>query len=283
VVSFPQPGIYVGTLRHRRFTPTRHRFEYRLFMVLVDIDRLAELMAVSRLTGYNRPALAAFHDRDHFGDPTEPLRVRVARAAAEDGRTLPDGPILLLTHLRYAGYVFNPISMFYCFDRALRLHSVLAEVSNTFGGRRLYWLEGPLDAAAPLRARVDKDLYVSPFMPYCVSYDFVVTPPGERLVVHMNVDQRDGTAAAPRTFDATLRLQYRPWTAAQMRRTLLQFPWMTARVIAAIHWEAFRLWRKGLAVQPIPHPEDRHRRKGDADVISRFLGRAGRLARVRGH
>jgi DUF1365 family protein len=245
----PQPGIYVGTVRHRRFTPQPHAFRYALFMALLDIDRLQELMAVSWLTGYNRHGLATFHDRDHFGDARQPMRTRIEGCAAAAGRSLPDGPIFLLTHLRYAGYVFNPISLFYCYDHAFRLHSVLAEVNNTFGGRHTYWLDGQLDAAAPLRARVSKELYVSPFMPFDLTYDFVLTPPGERLLVHMNVEHADSDPPAPRCFDATLQLEYRSWTPREIRRALLQFPLMTTKVIAAIHWEALRLSLKGLAVQ----------------------------------
>jgi uncharacterized protein len=251
-VVTPQPGIYVGTVRHRRFTPQPHAFRYALFMAFIDVDRVAEQMAVSRLTGYNRRGLATFHDRDHFGDPARGLRARIQDSAAQAGRSLPDGPIFLLTHLRYAGYVFNPISLFYCYDHASRLHAVLAEVNNTFGGRHTYWLDGHLDAAAPLRARVAKELYVSPFMPFDMTYDFVLTPPGERLLVHMNVAHTDASTPRPRCFDATLQLAYRSWTPREIRRALMQFPLMTAKVIAAIHWEALRLSLKGLAVQGTP-------------------------------
>ena len=245
----PQPGLYVGTVRHRRFSPQPHAFRYGLFMTLLDIDRLPEQMAVSWLTGYNRRGLATFHERDHFGDPTKTLRARVQESAAHTGRSLPDGPIFLLTHLRYAGYVFNPISLFYCYDHAFRLHSVLAEVNNTFGGRHTYWLAGQLDATAPLRARVAKELYVSPFMPLDMTYDFVLTPPGERLLVHMNVEHTGASMRGPRCFDATLQLEYRSWTSREIRRALVRFPLMTAKVIAAIHWEALRLSLKGLVVQ----------------------------------
>jgi DUF1365 family protein len=281
-VVTPRPGLYVGSVRHRRFAPRAHSFRYDLFMVLLDVDRLAEQLSVSRLTGHNRWALAAFHDADHFGDATLPLRQRVEQRARLAGRTLADGPIYLLTHLRYAGYVFNPISLFYCYDRADRLQAVLAEVNNTFGGQQTYWLDGQLDAHAPLRARVAKELYVSPFVPFDVTYDFTLTPPGERLVAHMNTLAPNASIRS-RCFDATLQLQYRPWTPREIRRALFRYPLMTAQVIVAIHWQALRLWRKGLAVQPVPAPEDRHHRKEHSDAISRLLGRVGRLARVRGH
>lgn len=278
----PEPGLYVGRLRHRRFTPRAHHFHYDVFMALVDIDRLPELMAVSRLTGYNTAALAAFHDADHFGDPAASLRERVTRRAALAGHTLGGGQILLLTNLRIAGYVFNPISIFYCYDHASRLQGVLAEVRNTFGGEHTYWLDGQADASAPLRARAAKELYVSPFMPYDMLYDFVLTPPGRRLLVHMNVRGVSDDARA-RCFDATLQMEHRPWTASHIRRVLARYPLMTLKVITAIHWQAVRLWLKGLPIQPVPPPTDRHRRKEQTDAVSRLLGRAGRLARVKGH
>lgn len=250
----PEPGLYVGSIAHRRFSPRPHDFRYALFMSLLDVDRIAELMAISRFTSLNRFNVAAFHDRDHVGDASLSLRERLRRSAADAGRTLPDGRILLLTHLRYAGYVFNPISIYYCFDRDHVLRSVLADVRNTYGGRQGYWLD-PADAVTRrFRAFTDKTLYVSPFMEMPLQYEFLLTPPGDSLVVHMNVSRR---ATRERVFDATLDMARRPWTAAAMRRTLAEYPLMTAKVIGAIHFEAARLRLKGLAV--IPAPEGRTR------------------------
>lgn len=246
------PGLYVGTVRHRRFSPTPHAFEYALFMVLLDIDRIPESMRISRLTGYNRPNWAAFYERDHLdGDATRPLRERLRDAAAAAGETLPDGRIYLLTHLRYLGYVFNPISIFYCYDGDGALRLVLAEVNNTYGGRKYYWLHPADDVARRFRSRASKSMYVSPFMEFDVDYDFVLTPPSDKLVAHMNVLRR-GRDGLPRMFDATLSLDRRPWTAGAIRSALLRFPWMTVQVIAAIHWEALRLRLKGLPVMPFP-------------------------------
>ena len=128
-----ESGIYSGTLRHRRFRPVRHEFTYPLFMVFVDIDRLPELMKVSPLAGYNRRNWVSYQERDHFGDPTRTLHERVSRDADKNGVVLPEGRIFLLTHLRYLGYNFNPVSFFYCYDREDKLQMVMAEVNNTFG------------------------------------------------------------------------------------------------------------------------------------------------------
>lgn len=252
----PSPALYVGTIRHRRFAPTPHRFQYSLFMAFLDIDRLPAAMDVSRLTSYNRWNWAAFDERDHFGDPQRPLRERLDAIARAAGEALPRGPIYLLTHLRYAGYVFNPISLFYCYDEGGVLRLVLAEVNNTYGGRRLYWLRPAGDTSRVFRAVAAKSLYVSPFMDFDVDYGFVLTPPGPTLVAHMNVTrQHQALSGRGRLFDATLTLDRQPWTSRSIRHALLRFPWMTAKVIAAIHWEALRLRLKGLAVHPFPHEE----------------------------
>ncbi len=240
------PALYTGTIRHRRYAPRAHQFEYSLFMVLLDVDRLREAMSVSRLTSYNRWNWATFDERDHIGDPSRPLRDRLRESAASAGEMLPDGAIHLLTHLRYAGYVFNPISLYYCYDRSNRLRLVLADVRNTYGGRRSYWLRSGGEREI-VRDTAAKSLYVSPFMDYDVDYEFVLTPPGPTMVAHMNVTPGN---SGPRLFDATLRLTQQPWTARAVRTALARWPWMTAKVTAAIYWQALRLRLKGVPVIP---------------------------------
>lgn len=235
-------GLFVGTLRHRRFTPVAHEFTYPLFMALLDIDRVPELMRASRFTSHNRWNWASFDDRDHLGDSSRPLRARLVADAARHGIDLPAGPIFLLTHLRYLGHCFNPVSFFYCFDRAQQLQVVLAEVRNTFGGAHNYWLR-PDSASRTFRAGATKSLYVSPFMPVDLEYAFALTPPAGHLVAHMTTAK--GGAVC---FDATLSLERRPWSATEIRRALVRHPVMTATVVAGIHWQALRLWWKGMPV-----------------------------------
>lgn len=235
-------GLFVGTLRHRRLGSDPHAFTYPLFMVLLDIDRLPQLMGESRLTAYNRWNWASFNDRDHLGDPTRTLRERLAIDAARHGIDLPDGSIFLLTHLRYLGYCFNPVSFFYCFDGAGCLQVVLAEVSNTFGGSHSYWLR-PDPASRTFRSTAAKSLYVSPFMPVDLDYAFAFSLPAGRLVAHM-ASIKEGSVC----FDATLSLERRPWNAGEMRRVLLRYPAMTATVLVGIHWQALKLWWKGVPV-----------------------------------
>ena len=259
-----QSGIYIGKLRHRRFQPVAHEFSYPLFMVLLDIDRIPSLMKVSPFAAYNRFAWASFCERDHFGDPALPLRERLRADAAAEGISLLDGPIYLLTHLRYLGYNFNPVSFFYCCDSQGQIQAILAEVNSTFGESRNYWLNAAnkLESYNSLRYRVPKSLHVSPFMKMELDYTFVFTPPEENLVAHMNT--LDGGAAF---FDATLELSRRPWTARSLHGALALHPLVTLKVIAAIHWEALRLYFKNVPVVAKPnrisHPARVKHSQGD--------------------
>ncbi len=243
-------SIYCGKLRHRRFSPAVHDFTYPLFMAFLDIDNIPAVMNRSRLSSYNRWNWASFDERDHFGDPKLPLRTRVERDAEAQGVALPDGQIFLLTHLRYLGYTFNPVSFFFCYDRAGQLALILAEVHNTFGESHNYWLDQrvALEGGNSLRYKTDKVFHVSPFMSLNHAYTWAFTPPAESLVVHMSMH-----APNSKFFDATLTLDRRPWTAQTLLSTLIAFPWMTVKVIAAIHWEALRLLIKRVPV--FDHPK----------------------------
>jgi DUF1365 family protein len=248
----PAPGIYAGTLSHRRFTPRRHEFDYPLFMVLLDVDRIPELMQVSRFSSLNRFNWASFDDRDHVGDPSLPLRRRLEIDAAANGVTLPDGPVFLLTHLRYLGYGFNPVSFFYCYGKDGTLGALLAEVNNTFGEQRSYWLTeaNEIEGGALRKFRAAKAMHVSPFMPMELEYTFGFSEPGDDVTVYMNTIENGAI-----NFDATLRMTWREWSAASLRGALARHPWMTMKVIAAIHWQAFVLLLKKLRV--FPHPTGR--------------------------
>jgi DUF1365 family protein len=253
--NIPAASLYTGTLRHRRFLPRKHEFTYTLFMAWLDIDRIPALMAASPWTSYNRFNWASFDDRDHFGDTRLSLRERVTQDARLHGVVLPDGPIFLLTHLRYLGYCFNPISFYFCYDHSGALDTILAEVHSTFGESRNYWLSphNQQPAQNALHYRCAKTMHVSPFMDMNLDYEFVLTEPAEKLVAHMNTIQRDASGDSPRSFfDATLALQRQPWTARNLGRILLLHPWMTAKVIGAIHWEALRLFLKRVPI--FTHP-----------------------------
>jgi len=222
-------------------------------MVFLDIDRLPELMKVSPLAGYNRWNWVSYQESDHFGNPSKPLRERVAMDALKQSIVIPEGRIFLLTHLRYLGYNFNPVSFFYCYDREDRLRMIMAEVNNTFGETANYWLTPSVEHSVGdnKRYRFSKAFHVSPFLKLGHQYDWTFTPPGERLI-SQSVSYEDGREI----FDSTLKLERREWTRAELHRALMRFPWMTAKVIVAIHWQALRLLLKRVPV--VPHPGAGH-------------------------
>jgi len=236
-------ALYLGRVRHRRFAPRAHAFEYRLFMAYLDLAELERVFRGRWLWSARRPALAWFRRADYLGDPGVPLDEAVrARVAQATGRR-PAGPIRMLTHLRYFGLSFNPVTFYYVFDAAdTRVETVVAEVTNTpWNERHVYVLANETNegSGATRRHRVAKRFHVSPFMPMDIGYDWRFSTPGETLSVHME-NHRQGA----KLFDATLALERRPLTGASLARALAFFPLITAKVVAAIYWEALRLWAK---------------------------------------
>ena len=202
-------AIYVGRVRHRRFAPRPHAFAYRLFMMYLDLDELPELFAGRWLWRHERRGLAAFHRADYLGDPRQPLSDAVRDlVAARTGRR-PRGPVRMLTHLRYAGYAFNPVTFYYCWDGAdAAPAAIVAEITNTpWGERHAYVLSANAStgAASTLRFGFAKRFHVSPFMPMDHEYEWRFTRPGRRLAVHMR-----NRRARQCVFDASLVLERRP-------------------------------------------------------------------------
>jgi DUF1365 family protein len=229
-----------GHVWHARTAP-RHAFRYRTYMHLFDLDEVARINATYRLLGYNRPRPVSLHDADHFDG--RPLRDGVVHALESRGHAWPGGRVLLLTHCRVAGYVFNPVSFFYCFDPDDHLAVVVAEVNNTYGERHVYVLP-----ASDVPGRLHKkEFHVSPFFGLDGTYRFDVEAPGDRLDV--GIDLTVGTA---RRFQARLALARKRLSDGALLGMLARYPLVTAQVLAAIHWEAARLWWKGVPFRDKP-------------------------------
>lgn len=248
--------IYVGSVRHRRFSPVEHAFEYPLFMMYLDLDELDEVFAKSPLWSARGPAPARFDRRDHHGDPERPLGESIRDLVERESGLRPGGPIRLLTHLRYFGHGFNPVSFYYCFaEDGETLETIVAEVHNTpWGERHCYVLDESANegSARTKRYRTEKRFHVSPFMEMDLEHRWHSTLPGRRLGVHIE-DRRDGA----RLFHATLELERREISGRALNLLLIRYPLMTARVVFWIYLEAFKLWLKKTPFHPHPARAER--------------------------
>jgi uncharacterized protein len=254
IVSPFASALYVGTVRHRRRRPTAHRFRYRTYHVLLDVDELARLDREVRGFGYRRRAPASFRDTDHFGSQDEPVRAKLERWLATQGVVLPAGPVRVLTNLRVLGHVFNPVSWWFCHHPDGRLALVVAEVNNTFGEAHGYVLDDLRPGAGDtVEATATKVFHVSPFLPIeGLTYRFTLVPPRSRVLAHIDVDDREGPL-----FDATQTGRRVPLTSRSLARILVTHPLETVRTVLLIHLQALRLWWRRVPFhrKPVP-PED---------------------------
>lgn len=245
--------IYNGWVRHRRHEPAGHQFRYELFMMYLDLAELPQLFDGHWGWSARGPALARFNRSDYHhtlndGDDSHDelnLDEAVRRTVTAQTGRRPDGPIRMLSHLRYFGYIFNPVTFYYCFDSAgNKVQTILAEITNTpWKERHAYVL--PTSAAtrdeSVMRFEFGKEFHVSPFWPMDMRYDWRLSTPAEQLRIHMdNLQDKDGVTR--RVFDATLVLEREAISSAALTRALLKYPLMTAKVSGAIYWQALRLW-----------------------------------------
>ena len=234
--------LYVGRVAHRRFRPVAHAFRFPLFLMYLDLAELESVFRGRWLWSARRRALARFRREDHLGDPRVPLDEAVRELVAERTGRRPGGPIRLLTHLRYAGFVFNPVSFFYCHGAGGELEAIVADVANTpWNERHRYVLPTGVATGGRHRFRTSKQFHVSPFMPMDVDYAWTFREPGERLTVRIENVARDGRPL----FDAVLALRRRELTGPSLAGALARFPLLTVQLIAAIYWQAFQLRRRG--------------------------------------
>ena len=240
-------ALYVGEVMHARLKPMGHRFSYRVMSLLIDLDRLADADRQSPLFGVNRAALYSFHEADHGKRDGSSLRAYAQRCAAERGIDLTGGRVLLLCYPRLLGYTFNPLSVYFCYRADGELALLIYEVRNTFGDIHPYVLpvlSGEISDAG-VRQQQDKLFYVSPFIEMAMRYHFRVLPPGERVQLRILETDREGPLLA-----ATFNGRRRVLNTKELLRAFFALPLVTMKIMAAIHWEALRLWLKGARLVP---------------------------------
>ena len=242
-----QSALYAGSVQHLRRRPKRHKLRYRLFNLLLDLDELPDLSSSLRLFGFDRAALVSFHQRDHGAGTADGLKAWVRRQLDEAG-VVADGAIRLLCMPRVLGHCFNPLSVFFCHEADGRLSAILYQVNNTFRQRHCYLIPvGSQAGAATVRQACDKVFYVSPFMDMDLRYEFVIQPPADRIAVTVNVLDREGLLLAASFAGTRCEL-----TDGALLSALLRSPLLGLKVLGAIHWEALKIWNKGIRLRPRP-------------------------------
>lgn len=253
-------SLYECTVRHERFAPKRHRFRYRLFYFTLDLDELETLPRRLALFSLNRPGLFSFREEDFLPtdepvhNPTgrtdcpsarrgaSPLKSRVRAFCAVHGADCgPDGRVLLVTLPRVLGYHFNPVSFYFCADSTGRPVGAVAEVTNTFREVKLYFVPPATGGAGEgvFHLRAPKHFYVSPFSGLDLTFELTLRTPGQKL--GLRIDALDGER---RVLHATLTGRRVPLRDARLAWFLAKYPLVTLKIIALIHWQAFRLWAK---------------------------------------
>lgn len=244
-------SLYSGTVMHARMKPVAHRFTYRVFSLLIDVDRLAEAGRLSPVFSVSRFNLLSFSPKDHGPRDGSSLRAHIDGLLAGCGVDIAGGRVLLLCYPRILGFVFNPLSIYYCYDAKDRLAALVYEVRNTFGQSHSYVAPlAPGEAAASgVRQERDKLFFVSPFLDMSMRYRFRLLPPGEALKVRILETDAQGPILAA-TFSG-LRADVR---TGALLRAFFAMPLLTFKIVGAIHYEALRLWLKGLRLKARPAP-----------------------------
>lgn len=262
-------AIYTGKVRHRRFSPKQHAFKYDVFMMYLDTREIEDIFSLSRFWSLTHFAPAQFKrtdfhiDRGHIDknhidkdqltqNPLPSVDESVRNTVASTQGKRPTGPIRMLVNLRYWGINMNPISTYYCFDDSgKKLIAILAEVHNTpWNERHAYVLTGE-DFSHKQHVNFPKEFHVSPFNPIDMDYRWHSTTPNETLALHLE-NWQDNI----KIMDATMTLVREPITAKSMNKILIRFPWMTVKVVAAIYWQAVKLWWKGVPIFTHPNTFD---------------------------
>lgn len=247
----PQSCLYFGQVMHARLRPFRHRFAYRVFSMLVDLEELPALDARSKLFGYNRARLFSFQDRDHGARDGTPALHWVRARLADAGLAAAGAKIYAHCFPRILGYAFNPLTVYFCHDAAGRLAAMLYEVKNTFGEQHGYLI--PVDPAraadAPVVQRAEKNFHVSPFIGMRATYRFRVDAPEDRFAMLIRQSVPEGELLI-----ATHVAERAPFADAEFAKAFVAYPLLTLKVIVGIHWEALKLWLKGAKYHPRPAP-----------------------------
>lgn len=236
--------LYETRIWHRRLIPKEHEFAYKFFSFYIDLDELDILVSDKGLVSRNRFNVYSFYDRDHVTRDCLNVKESLYAWLAERGVDMSGGRVMLLTYFRVFGYVFNPVSFYFCFDRDRRPVGVVPEVGNTFGELKLFLLGNKHLSGVQFDHSEEKMYYVSPFTRLDDRFDFRLQIPDESLNI-----QVDTSRSGQKVIETAMTGQRHLWSQRELLKMGLKFPFVTAKVITLIHWHAFRLWLKKIPYQ----------------------------------
>lgn len=244
-------AIYTGWVSHQRQQPKPHAFRYRVFMLFLNLDELPKLFNQCKFWSFGRRNFAWFRRADYFGDANKPLKQEITTLVTQATGKVPNGPICMLTNMRYFGYCFNPVTFYYCFNQAgTAIEFMVSHITNTPWGEDYAYVHDFCQAGTATTASFsfDKAFHVSPFMPMDIHYDWKFALDDNGIMIRM-LNLKNQTPM----FNAVLNLQRNPITEKALNCLLLQYPFMTLKVITAIYWNALLLWLKGVPFHTHPN------------------------------
>ena len=232
--------IYSGFVTHQRFKPKKHFFSYKTFSLLIDLDEIKDLEKKILFFSYNKFNILSFYNIDHGSRDGSSLVSWIKKTLKKSNISFSLGKIKLLSYPRFFGYVFNPLSIFYCYDKNRKLRAILYEVKNTFNEQHTYVFRST-PSSNLIFHKCNKKFYVSPFIAMKTFYNFRLSKPGKKI--NVLIKQRDSRGLLLVAHQTGKRLDL---TSKNLFLEFLLHPFMSIKVIVAIHFEAFRLWAKGI-------------------------------------
>ncbi len=242
--ALPVSSLYTGEVIHRRLAPKKHFLKYRIFSLLIDLDELTELDHSLLIFSLDKFNLISLHQKD-YGDETSSIKSNICQLLITSGLEEATYKIYLQTMPRILGYVFNPLSVFFCFNKDHKLAAIVYEVSNTFSQKHRYVFNISKNASKVFHHSCQKSFYVSPFLEMDLSYHFLIKPPQQTYSLSIRVSKGNQNILT-----ATQHLKSKPLNNNNLILAFLTYPLLTFKVIIAIHYEALKLWLKGVRIFP---------------------------------